>query len=79
MNKQKKALLIVLLNIREKQYSNKRSKYKDLITLMRQQKIAIVALQETKITEKDKGIIERENPGLAVESNLMIVKQILPL
>jgi len=39
------------------------------MTMMRQRKIALIALQETKLTEKDKEIIEKENPGLALESN----------
>jgi len=37
--------------------------------MMRQRKIALIALQETKLIEKDKEIIERENPGLAIENN----------
>ena len=65
----KQALLIVSLNIRGKWYSNKKSKYKDLITLIRQKGIAIMALQETKLSEKDIETIEKENPRLAIESN----------
>jgi len=65
----KQSLLIASLNIRGKQYSNKKLKYKDLMTMMRQRKIALIVLQETKLTEKDKEVIERENPGLAIESN----------
>jgi len=42
--KNKQTLLITSLNIRGKQYSNKKSKYKDLMTLMRQRKIALIAL-----------------------------------
>jgi len=63
---QKQSLLIALLNIRGKRYSNKKSKYKDLITIIRQRKIA---LQETKLSDKDKEIIERKNPRLAIKSN----------
>ena len=36
---------------------------------MRLKKIIIIALQETKLSEKDKETIEKENPGLALESN----------
>ena len=36
---------------------------------MRLKKIVIIALQETKLSEKDKETIEKENPGLALESN----------
>jgi len=64
---QRQALLIASLNIRGKQYSNKESKYKDLMTLMRHRRIAVIALQETKLSEKDIEIIEKENPGLTVE------------
>jgi len=66
----KQALLVASLNIRGKQYSNKESKYKDLITQMRHKRIAVIVLQETKLSEKDTEIIEKENPGLAIESNL---------
>jgi len=62
-------LLIASLNIRGKQYSNKKSKYKDLMTLMRHNKIALLALQETKLSDKDKETIEKENPRLAIKSN----------
>ena len=53
----KQALLIASLNIRGKQYSNKESKYKDLMTQMRHKRIAVIALQETKLSEKDTKII----------------------
>ena len=66
----KQALLVAFLNIRGKQYSNKESKYKDLITQMRHKRIAVIVLQETKLSEKDTEMIEKENPGLAIESNL---------
>jgi len=36
---------------------------------MRLKKITVIALQETKLSEKDKETIEKENPGLALESN----------
>lgn len=62
-------MLIASLNIRGKQYSNKKSKYKDLMTLMRHNKIALLALQETKLSDKDKETIEKENPRLAIKSN----------
>ena len=65
----KQALLIASLNIRDKQYSNKKFKYKDLIMLIRQKGIAIMALQETKLSEKDTETMEKENPRLAIESN----------
>jgi len=39
------------------------------MTLMRLKKIAVIALQETKLSEKDKETIEKENPGLALKSN----------
>jgi len=37
---------------------------------MRHKRIAVIALQETKLSEKDTEMIEKENPGLAIESNL---------
>jgi len=37
--------------------------------LIRQKGIAIMALQETKLSEKDTETIEKENPRLAIESN----------
>ena len=36
---------------------------------MRHKRIIVIALQETKLSEKDTKIIERENPGLVIESN----------
>ena len=36
---------------------------------MRHKRITVIALQETKLFEKDTKIIERENLGLAIESN----------
>jgi len=66
---QKQTLLVAFLNFRGKRYSNRESKYKDLITQMRHKRIAVIALQETKLSEKDTKVIERENPGLVIESN----------
>ena len=37
---------------------------------MRHKRIAVIVLQETKLSEKDTEMIEKENPGLAIESNL---------
>jgi len=65
----KQTLLVASLNIRGKQYSNREFKYKDLMIQMRHKRITVIALQETKLSEKDTKIIERENPGLAIESN----------
>jgi len=39
------------------------------MTLIRQKGIAIMALQETKLSEKDIETIEKENPRLVIESN----------
>jgi len=39
------------------------------MTIMRQRKIALIVLQETKLTKKNKEILERENPGLAIKRN----------
>jgi len=40
----KQTLLVASLNIRGKRYSNKESKYKDLMTQMRHKRIAVIAL-----------------------------------
>ena len=37
--------------------------------LMRHRRIAIIALQETKLSEKDTKTIKKENLGLTIESN----------
>jgi len=36
---------------------------------MRHRRIAIIALQETKLSEKDTETIKKENLGLTIESN----------
>jgi len=45
---------IASLNIKGKRYSNKKSKYKDIVTTIQLKKITILAVQETKLKKKKK-------------------------
>jgi len=60
---------IASLNIKEKRYSNKKSKYKDIVTTIRLKKITILAVQETKLKEKEEKDIIKENPRITIISN----------
>jgi ribonuclease HI len=56
-------------NIRGRADERKRSKYKDLTTLIRKNGIAILAVQETRLNEIEKDRIEKANPKILIESN----------
>jgi len=57
------------LNIHGKKYANGIYKYKDLTTLIRKNKIAILALQESRLNESEKTKIELMCPKIEVISN----------
>jgi len=59
---------VVLLNIKGKRYSNRKSKYKDIATTIQLKKITILAIQETKLKEKEENIM-KENPRITIISN----------
>jgi len=60
---------IASLNIKGKRYSNKKSKYKDIVTTIQLKKITILAVQETKLKEKEEEDIMKENPKIMIISN----------
>jgi len=60
---------IVSLNVKEKRYSNQKSKYKDIVTTIRLKKITILAVQETKLKEKEEENLMKENPKITIISN----------
>jgi len=60
---------IASLNVKGKRYSNRKSKYKDIATTIQLKKIAILAIQETKLQEKEKESIMKENPRITIISN----------
>ena len=60
---------IASLNVKEKRYSNRKSKYKDIATTLRLKKITILAIQETKLKEKEKENLMEENPKITIISN----------
>ena len=59
---------IASLNVKGKRYSNRKSKYKDIATTIRLKKITILAIQETKLKEKEESIM-KENPRITIISN----------
>ena len=59
---------IVSLNVKEKRYSNQKSKYKDIVTTIRLKKITILAVQEMKLKEKEENLM-KENPKITIISN----------
>ena len=60
---------IVSLNVKKKRYSNQKSKYKDIVTTIRLKKITILAVQETKLKEKEEENLMKENPKITIISN----------
>jgi ribonuclease HI/exonuclease III len=56
-------------NMRGRADERKRSKYKDLTTLIRKNGIAILAVQETRLNDIEKEKIENANPKILIESN----------
>jgi len=60
---------IVSLNVKEKRYSNQKSKYKVIVTTIRLKKITILAVQETKLKEKEEENLMKENPKITIISN----------
>jgi len=60
---------IALLNVKGKRYSNRKSKYKDIATTIQLKKITILAIQETKLKEKEEENIMKENPRITIISN----------
>ena len=59
---------IVSLNVKKKRYSNQKSKYKDIVTTIRLKKITILAVQETKLKEKEENLMKK-NPKITIISN----------
>ena len=47
---------LVPLNIKEKRYTNRKFKYKDIATTIRLKKIVILTIQKTKLREKKEKI-----------------------
>lgn len=63
----KQGIKIASLNIHGKTYTtNGSSKYKDIFTLVRRNKIAVLALQETRLNEEETNRINRENKQLTI-------------
>jgi ribonuclease HI/exonuclease III len=65
----KQGIRIATLNIRGRTDEKKRSKYKDLTTIIRKNGIAILAIQETRLNEEEKSKLEKANPKIIIESN----------
>ena len=60
---------IALLNVKGKQYTNRKFKYKDIAKTIRLKKIAILAIQKTKEKEKEEENLIKENPRITIISN----------
>ncbi len=65
----KQGIKIASLNMNGRRYTNKKSKLKDISKLMRQERIAILAVQETHLTEDLLEKAVSENPSLQIISN----------
>ena len=65
----KKQITIGTFNIRGRGASQKHSKYKDLSSWMRLNRIAVVAVQETKLNNVDCEMIRKENPRTDILEN----------
>jgi ribonuclease HI/exonuclease III/chemotaxis regulatin CheY-phosphate phosphatase CheZ len=65
----KKGFKVASLNVKGKAYANKKSKYKDLSTLVRKNAFIVLAIQETKLKVGDEDKIMKENPRIHIESN----------
>ncbi|KAF5343821.1 hypothetical protein D9756_011637 [Leucocoprinus leucothites] len=57
------------LNIRGGRYEGKRSKYPNITTLVRKNKIMVLGIQETKLAEHDHIHLMNENPKIIIEQN----------
>lgn len=70
INMRKQSLKIATMNIRGKMYGDSRkSKYKDVSTLMRKERIAIMVLTESKLNEKEMETQMNMNPKLQFVTN----------
>ena len=69
-NKGKKyGLTIATWNTRGKNNEKKETKWKDIKRIMRAQRIAILAVQEARVTDKEAEKIEKDNPGILILNN----------
>ena len=60
---------IATLNVRGKSFANGKSKYKNLTTIIRKSKIAILAVQETRLDENAAALLQQQNPKIIIENN----------
>ena len=60
---------LATLNIKGKNYANGKSKYKNLTSILRKNRIAILAVQETRLNDEEVEKLHRENPKIIIESN----------
>lgn len=65
----KRQITLGTYNIRGRGSNQKHSKYRDLSSWMRINRIAIVAVQETKLNESDCETIRKENPKISIYEN----------
>lgn len=65
----RKGLKVATLNIHGKEDKDGNGKYRRLTTIMRKERIAILATQETRLNEEEVNRLERENPKIRIESN----------
>lgn len=62
-------LKIGSLNVRGQRYPDKSSKYKDIASLVRRNRILILAIQETKLKDNNELQLMAANPKIFIESN----------
>lgn len=60
---------LATFNIKGKRFGSGKSKYRDLTTIIRNKKIGILGLTETKLKNGDAQKIMNENPRILIESN----------
>ena len=64
-----KGIRIATLNMNGRRDNKKKDKWKDTVTLMRQQRIAILGVQETHLNETETEIVNKANPKVIVINN----------
>jgi exonuclease III len=65
----KKGIKLATLNIKGQASSNRKSKYKNLTTLLRKNQIAVMTIQETKLKALDEIKLMEEDPKIYIENN----------
>src|ERR1700722_4386188 len=66
---QKYGTRIASLNVHGKENSKGESKYKDLATMIRKNKLTILGIQETRLNEEETARLQQQHPKIIIENN----------